>query len=128
MTDDAEILHPDLDLEMAGRSVTVREFRFKDGMEIGPLIVALVKDLDGAVGDGSDLSGLFDTLYAHPDVLRHLLLKSTGQDTEWLDSLSGQEGDQLLMAFWSVNGPFFVRRLLFRRQAAKSSRPLETST
>ncbi|MEE8128191.1 DUF6631 family protein [Candidatus Vondammii sp. HM_W22] len=122
MTDEAEILYPDKTIQIGGREVTIREFSFRDGLDLGPMIAGLMAVLDKTVGDGSDLSGLFDALYQYPDVLEHMLLKSTCQDKTWLDGLCSADGDMLVMTFWGVNAGFFTRRLATRRMAMQAGK------
>ena len=116
----AEVLHPERTLTIGDKEVTVREFSFRDGLELGPLMQPMMSRLDAVVADGSDLSGLFDVLYAHHELLELMLLKATGESKEWLDTLDALQGDRLVMALWTVNGDFFTRRLATRRIAAKA--------
>ena len=124
---DAEILHPDRVIEIGGREVTVREFSFRDSLDLGPLLSSMLSDIDNAVGDGTDLSGLFEAFYAHPDALEAVLLKCTGQDKEWIDSLTSEEGEMIVMSMFEVNGPFFVRRVAARRMMAAAAPRSEKS-
>ena len=122
IADDAMILHPEEQLTLAGRPVTVGELSFRQELALGPLIPDLIADLDTMVGDGSDLSGLFDALYRYPDVLLTMLEMSTGEDRDWIESLSGPEGDELVMTFYGVNAGFFARRLHVRRILATAGK------
>ncbi len=118
MAEAEEILQPDEKVTIGDREITVKEFTFRQVLELGGLseVIAL---LDDVVGDGSDLSGLIDALYVHPAALEKMLLLSTGQEKGWLDSLSAEDGDNLVMVFWGVNSGFFMRRLVRRRQIQK---------
>ena len=118
---DAEVLHPNRVLTIGDKEVTVREFSFRDSLDLGPLLSSMLADIDSAVGDGSDMAGLFEAFYQHPLALESVLLKCTGQDKEWLDSLSAEDGETLIMAMFEVNGDFFIRRVAARRMMAAAA-------
>ncbi|RLJ20803.1 hypothetical protein DJ031_04645 [bacterium endosymbiont of Escarpia laminata] len=118
--DETEILHPEHELIINGETITVHEFSFREGLDLGPVIAGLLPQLDAVVGDGSDLSGLLDVLYQHPDALEQMLIMATGKDKAWIDGLTAEDGDMLVMLFWSVNAPFFTRRLASRRMQKKA--------
>ena len=128
MSDDAEILHPERVINIGGMDVTVSEFSFRDSLDLGPALSSMLVDLDDAVGDGSNMSGMFDAFYAHPAALELVLLKCTGMDKSFLDGLSSEDGDTLIMAMFDVNGAFFLRRLAARRMLDAAGRNLEKST
>ncbi len=125
MADSLEILNPDIILNVGGGEVKVREFSFRQSLELGPSLAPLLAGIDSEIGEGDSLSGLIDQLYAYPAELMHMLRLSTSQDQEWIDSLSAEDGDKLVLTFWSVNAGFFMRRLVMRRQIAKQQRAVK---
>lgn len=128
MKNEASILHPDVVVTINGRKITIHEFTFVEGLELGPIVASLITDLDKDIGSGGNVARIFDTLFTHPETLKALLIKSTDVDEEWLNSLSGNDGDHLLMEFWGVNAPFFMRRLVSRRMIRDASLRLVKST
>lgn len=127
MTGEADILHPEQKFSIAGRDVTVHEFTFREELDIGPMVFDLISELDVIIGDGSDLSLLFDTLYRYPDVLESMLVLASGEEREWIINLSGKDGDELVKAFWIMNAPFFMRRFVARRMMLAAGKKLQKS-
>ena len=108
-------------LEVDGRTVTIRPLTFVQTLKLGPMLELLLADLDETIGDGSDLSGLLDTFYRHPETLRQMLLLSTGEEEAWLESLDSETGDRLVVELYLANMAFFLRRISMRRLARKAS-------
>jgi hypothetical protein len=120
---DLAVLHPDVTCEIGDRTVTVREYRFIDGMRaraIGqPLIDELQAMRDGGRLQDAVLEDYIDMLARHPDVTRTLILDSVeGADADWIDSLSEGDGFSLVAQWWGVCGRFFAR-ILVRRAAER---------
>lgn len=126
---ETEILHPEMTVEVMGETITVNEFTFRQGLALGPYLKDMMPALDEAVGDGGDLSGLVDTLYAYPDALDRMLLMVTGKTKEWFDSIKTlEEGEELVVALWVVNMSFFARRLSVRRNFRRAGQRSVKST
>ncbi len=113
--DDLAIMHPDITLTLAGRKITVREYGFVDGLRLRaqtrPFLLAL-EQLFGAS------EGLTDDVLAvvgeHYDLVRGAIAQSANVKVAWIESLGDADADQLLMTWWTVCGPFFLRQLIRR--------------
>lgn len=122
------LLFPDVELTVrdpeTGEAVklTVREFRFREGLEAQvlarPLIDALADGFEGD-GDGLDPVAIDEALAAHADLWLELIARATGRDAAWLAALPDGAGDDLSDAMWSANGAFFVRRVVATVAARK---------
>ncbi|TAM72308.1 hypothetical protein EPN44_15935 [bacterium] len=122
--DDLAILHPDITLSIDGRKVTVREYPFVLGMAVRVKGKPLVDALRGQIKSGSALTeDIMDVLATHADLVRELILDAiAGADQEparadcaaWIDGLGDRPGEQLLMVWWIVCGPFFLRQAVRR--------------
>lgn len=114
--DDLTILHPDLELELAGRKVTVREYRFVPGLRVRAKAKPLVADLQAQIETGEALTeDVIDILAKHEALVRELILESIEEaDADWIESLDDHDGQQLLLAWWGVNGPFFLGQIVRR--------------
>lgn len=121
MTDESATLIPDRVIDINGVSITVSPFKGKQIREIGPLLPSVIKAMDDVIGDGSDISGLFDELSCYPEHLSRMVELSTGMDSDFVDELSGSDYNRLHMAFFEVNVPFFTERIAIRRQLAKAA-------
>lgn len=126
---DAEILFPDQTLEVGGEQVTVREFRYAEGLQaavIGkPIMTTLRRLIQG--DDEIDAEAIDDLIAEHADTWMQLISLSTGKGVEWISKLGNDDGMLLSMVFWEVNGPFFMKRLVMaatvgQTLAAKRSR------
>jgi len=121
---DLAILHPDITLPLAGRTVTVQEYRFVPGMSVRLKGKPFVDALRGQIESGSALTeDILDVLAAHAELVRELILDAiagAGQEparagwAEWIEGLGGADGEQLLLVWWSVCGPFFLQQAVRR--------------
>ena len=133
--DDLKVLFPDADIEVRDPDtgdpvkLTVREFRFREGLEAQAVARPLIADLGRIAGDtaGSEdgKTGMADieaAVGAHPDVWLKLSALACGRDAEWLARLSDRDAYAVSMAMWEVNTLFFVRRVV----AGTAATPAET--
>ncbi|WP_312679869.1 DUF6631 family protein [Stutzerimonas nitrititolerans] len=109
--DDLEVLHPNRSATIAGRSVTVREYGFIEGMRLRPLLQPFLDDLHTMMlGDAlPGLDQITMTLGAHIDAVSEAVAIAADVELEWLAGLSQDDGMHLLMLWWGANGPFYVR-------------------
>ena len=97
-------------------SLTVREFRFREGLEATavarPLIAALANLVpDHAEGEGPDALTIEAALAVHAALWLELVARACGRDVAWLARLSDADGRALSEAMWAANGGFFLRRV-----------------
>lgn len=137
--DDQSIMLPNRDVKIAGRTLTVHEYGFEEGLrlqrKVAPIIAAL--DADAAVRK-TDEEHIQGVLADHAGLVIELIAESCVKVPEGdydrderaarvaeLQALlkskkvSESDGHLLYMTWWAVNGPFFVRRVLERRMAAR---------
>jgi hypothetical protein len=109
--DDLEILHPEREPTIAGRQLVVREYGFVEGLKLRPLYAPMVETLKPVLAEGelNALEDVLDLLAEHADRLPELMAKACDQPTEWVAGLGHEDGHHLLLVWWGVNGPFFVR-------------------
>lgn len=114
--DDLAVLFPDRDIEVGGRTVTVRELRFQEQIRhnavLAPLADAFADIAPDVLASGEGVNRVWDVLAAHWGGVRTLVAASVDQSVEWVESLSGPDGEALVLTWWSVNQGFFLRRLL----------------
>lgn len=143
MADDAaaelETLFPDRDVSVrdpdTGEAVqlTVREFRFREGLEAQVLARPLVEQLADVADDPAtiDAATVADALGEHAGLYVELIARACGRDAAWLGRLADVDGDALSMAMWEVNAGFFMRRvvsLLAARKRRASASPSGASS
>ena len=126
--EELSVLFPDRDVTVrdpdtgAEVSLTVREFRFREGLEATALARPLLAALAGLVpgrGDdadteeeGPDALAIEGALAAHADLWLELAARASGRDADWLARLSDADGRALSEAMWVANGAFFLRRVV----------------
>jgi len=123
---DAEVLFPDRDLILStGEQVTVREFRFLEGLKIEREARPLIEHLQQAGESGSEhapIEILEQLLSEHQELLVRLIARACDRESAWLETLSDSDGTVVMLTFWEVNSGFFMRRLQMRlvmREAMK---------
>lgn len=136
-----ETLHPERELVLAGRVITVREYGFMEGTRLAPLakpfqdlLYHRIADSDTPPGFES-VSELFEacpdlvaTLVAHACV--DITLPKAEQQlqhaelVEFIDTLDDRDGYLLFLAWWLANINFFIQRAL--RRAAEEKRALKS--
>lgn len=115
--DDLEILHPEREIEIAGRTITVREYGGVEGIRLAAVAAPVVHDL--AALTGADQRGdllAFLNLQAvfakHVDAITGMVAQACDQPRAWVEGLGDADLQTLLVTWWAVNGPFFVRRVV----------------
>ena len=116
-----EVLFPDAEVEVrdpdggGAVALTVREFRFREGLEAQvaarPLVEALAAAAEGAGEDGPDAGAIEAAMAAHAGLWLDLIARACGREAAWLARLGDSSALALSNAMWSANGSFFVRRV-----------------
>lgn len=107
----------------SGELVTVREYGgFMEGMRVDAIAAPLMHELGDLFermsnGEQFSLQALSGAFGAHPQAMAQLLAMACDRDREWVESLSDDDGQLLLMVWWSVNQGFFLRRLVKEKMA-----------
>ena len=124
MENDLEILYPDQTVTVGAETVTVHEFRYREGLEaagLARLFLAGLRALMTDTGEEIALEAIDGLITEHRETWLKLVALSCGRDVEWLAQLPNHEAMKLHLAFWGVNGPFFTQRLVLA--AAFAQRP-----
>ena len=130
------VLFPDVDVEVTDPdtgelvTLTVREFRFREGLEVTVLARPLVASLAGlavAASEGDDGlvredgvpdtaepdAGEFLTIFSiHADLWLDLIGRACGREADWIGRLGDEDAYLVTAAMWEANGPFFLRRVV----------------
>jgi hypothetical protein len=109
--DDLQILHPDMDIKINGEALTVREYGFVEGLRLRPLIKPILAAITELFDSGAEVTvdHVLGLLADHYETALQLVAVSIDRDMAWMESLGDKEGQELMMVWWAVNGPFFVR-------------------
>lgn len=132
--DDLEVLHPQRQVTIAERQLVVREYGFVEGLQLRPLYAPLIEALKPVMAEDElpDLEGILDLLAEHADRLPRLIAAACDQPVEWVIGLGHENGHSLMLVWWGVNGPFFLRsaavQLLSKKlKAARHAGAISTS-
>jgi hypothetical protein len=127
--DDLQVLHPDGTVTIDGRTLAIRLYRFVPGMRVRAKSQQLVHDLQAQIESGTALSEeIMDVLAAHEVLVRELIVDAIeGADEEpvrvelasWVAGLDDTDGEQLMLVWWGVCGPFFLKTIVRRWQQAR---------
>ncbi|WP_336175029.1 DUF6631 family protein [Alloalcanivorax xenomutans] len=126
--EDLEKLHPERELTLQGEQITVREYGFVEGLRLKPFAKPFLDDMEGLMSGKAltlpDVLGLIET---HHEIILELIAQSIDRDMDWMRGLSSMEGEVLMMTWWMVNGPFFMRSVQNRRIAEMASEHAQRS-
>lgn len=108
--DSLSVLFPDRQLAVGGVEVTVRELSFSEQLRHNHLLAPLADALAAVPPEQLDgpesINVIFDALARHADALRELLAISCGQSVDWVDALPADDGEALVLTWWTVNNGF----------------------
>lgn len=115
--DDLQKLHPNLEAPLNGRIVTVREYGFVEGLQVRQQLKPFLEGLYEIIKADSVplMEQVMPLVVAHLDDVLQAVATSADIEVEELRTLKDHdEGDLLLLRWWTVNGPFFYRRAQIR--------------
>jgi len=111
--DDLAVLHPDRTLVFAGRTVTIREYGFFEGLEIADRAHAFIADLIAASDNGTLRYAHVRRLFGrHRVVIPAIAAQAGDVDVAWLESLAPDDLELYLATWFATNAAFFVREVL----------------
>lgn len=117
---DLNVLHPGQTITIAGRQLDIREYGFVEGLRLRPLTQPILDALYQTVATRStppELEDILGILADHSEALIALMAVAADVDECWVAGLNQDDGYALMMIWWSVNGPFFIRRVFNRKVA-----------
>jgi hypothetical protein len=123
--EDLQTIHPDIEVEIAGREIVMREYGHIEGLQLRPRMAEFTRDLhELIVGSKSELlfEDIFDMAGAHVEAVRFAMAQSMAEpgkpanaaDIEWISALGALDGERAMEAWWTACGPFFLRRVTKR--------------
>ena len=111
--DDLAILHPDRSLAIGGRSLTIREYGFFEGLDVADRAAGFIADLVAASADGALRYAQVRRLFGrHRAVIPSIAAQAGDVEVAWLEALAPDELELYLATWFAVNAGFFVREVL----------------
>lgn len=111
-----DVLHPERTVTVGSRLVTMREYGFVEGIRLRVVakpFIATLHELFKA-REVPHYEAVQDIIASHIDLVLRMSAQAADVEPEWVEKLSGQDGELLLLMWWGVNGGFFMRAALQR--------------
>lgn len=139
---DLPTIAPDQPFELAGRVVTMREYRHLEGLRLLRWAKPFVDALYAMVASGGEpptLAQMRELMSEHAELVRDMVAQALtavdGYDAaavaaqrielaQWSEGLSDVDGQFLLAAWWQVNVSFFFRQMFERALSQAEGSPL----
>ena len=119
-SEELAVLHPDRELVLGGRTVTIREYGFFEGLEVADRASAFIADLVAASGDGTLRYAQVRRLFGrHRTVIPAIAAQAGDIETNWLQALSPEDQELYLATWFATNAAFFVREVLAEIREAR---------
>jgi len=109
-SNDLNILFPNKQITAGGKTLTVREYSFKESLNLHELLQPLIEAI-GAMIEGDAMPRMeqvISLLAGKRQALIELMAISADCEQAFIENLSQQEGQRLLLLWWAVNGPFLI--------------------
>lgn len=117
---DLEILFPDREVTIAGKTFMMRELRFAQQLQYQPLLQPINKQFDQIKLDEQPIedsaNNVLDILTLEYESVIQLMAICSGQSVQWIKSLPSSEGEELILFWWATNSRFFIRRQIRKAQ------------
>lgn len=122
--DDLAVLMPNHEITISGKTITIREYSFKDALTIGAEIdqfaALIVTEMNGT--NKITLAQADSIIINNLELIYSLVSVSINEPVSFIENASYEDGMQLLDWWWTVNASFFmnaVTRKIIRQNAAK---------
>ena len=109
------ILHPDRKVVIGDTELTLREYRWAEGMEVRLVGRPLFTDLFALYaedGKAPALEQIEHVMAKHSKLVVWLIAKSADVTEAQIEELSDQDGALVAMNWWVANTGFFIRRVM----------------
>lgn len=123
-SNDLAVLMPNREITLAGETITVREYSFKDaltiGREIDQFAALIVNEMNGT--NKITIEQADAIIFNNLELVYSLISTSIQKPISFIEALSYENGLQLLDWWWVVNSGFFmnaVTRKIIRQNAVK---------
>jgi hypothetical protein len=115
-------MSPDLTVDIGGETVTVREYRFFEGLQLLQTQAAFFDDLYATISRDGAQPGFYDVMLVfakHEGGISLMVAKAIDRDIDWVRNLRTSDGEGLMLLWWEVNGGFFIRTIQSRAVDAR---------
>gem|GEM_PF-1690772 len=122
--DDLAILFPERQLTVGGKTLTIREYSFKESLQLNDQLQPLITAISGLIeGEAMpELSTVISVFAKQHERLIELVAVAAGCDVAFVENLPQQEGQQLLLLWWNINAPFLIGSAVLCLQATAAAK------
>lgn len=126
LTNELEVLHPEVSFELADKTVVVREYGNVEWLRLLPSTEPLVAEIARQLASAEmpAYEAVLMVVASHADAMLPLIAQAIDQPTEWVEALAPDHFEALLQQWWGVNGRFFVQRAINRVAVARQEQRL----
>src|SRR5688572_30315359 len=113
--EDLSALQPNVTLQVAGRTVTIREYGFWEGLEVAHQAAPFIADWVEPCASGSLRFAQVRRLFGkHKDLVVAIAARAADVEPEWVLGLESKPTDaELFLSSWfAVNTGFFMREVV----------------
>jgi len=121
---DLAILFPERTLTVGGKTLTIREYSFKESLQLNDRLQPLINAISGLIEGESmpELAQVIAVLAKEHDRLIELVAIAANCEQSFIENLNQQEGQQLLVLWWSINAPFLIGSAVLCLQATAAAK------
>lgn len=123
---DLDTLNPDREIHIDGRVITLRQYRFFEGLDQRARNKPFFDDLYRMFEEHKappSFDDVLDVVALHPDAVIEMVVDSAGVEAAWVRELEEYDGERVMLAWWTANVGFFIRRVLRRAAAQRLASP-----
>ncbi|MDP8171615.1 hypothetical protein QJU96_10005 [Pasteurella skyensis] len=107
------VLFPDLDLKINGEKITIKEYTLMQQLQHRDKLMPFVESIRSTLSEDEaefNLDALIACLSEHSENVIELIALSINKPSDYVANLTGEEAENLMMAWWTVNSDFFTRK------------------
>jgi len=122
--DDLAILFPERQVTVGGKTLTVREYSFKQSLQLNDQLQPLISAISGLIEGETmpELSAVISTFAKEHERLIALVAAAADCEVAFVENLPQQEGQQLLLLWWDINAPFLIGSAVLALQASAAAK------
>jgi len=121
---DLAILFPERTITAGGKTLTIREYSFKQSLQLYDKLQPLIEAIKGLI-EGErmpELSAVTCAFAKEHERLIELVALASDCEVAFIENLNQQDGQQLLLLWWGINAPFLIGSAVLSLQATKAAK------
>jgi len=118
------ILFPERQVTVGGKTLTLREYSFKQSLQLNDRLQPLINAISGLIEGEQmpELSQVISTFAKEHERLIELVAIAADCEASFIENLNQQEGQQLLLLWWNINAPFLIGSAVLALEASAAAK------